>query len=103
MTEKETLTTQREAYIASAKAQEYQSEVDEIIQQWALALGEAQILAMNCLSPLAEKGCGHFEVCEACHKRGCCISCMAKKFLDKYFDVDLEFKKQRCKNEKRYR
>ncbi len=89
MTEKQTLTTQREAYIASAKAQEYQSEVDEIIQQWALALGEAQILAMNCISPLAEEGCGHFELCESCLKRGCCIDCMAKKFLDNYESVKI--------------
>ena len=84
MTEKQTLKTQLEAYVALSKVQEYQSEVDEIIQQWALALGEAQILAMNCVSPLAEKGCGHFELCESCLKRGCCIDYMAKKFLDKY-------------------
>jgi hypothetical protein len=95
MTEKETLTTQREAYIALANAQEYQSKVDDIILQWAKALSESQILAMNCISPLAEKGCGHFELCEACHKKGYCIDYMAKKFLDKYFDVDLELKKQR--------
>lgn len=95
MTEKETLTTQREAYIESEIVKEHQQKVDEIIQQWAKALGEAQILAMNCISPLAEKGCGHFELCEACHKKGYCIDCYAKKFLDKYFDVDLEFKKQR--------
>ena len=93
MTEKETLPTQREAYIESAIGQEQQSKVDEIIQQWAMALGEAQILAMNCISPLAEKGCGHFELCESFHKRGYCIDYFAKKFLDKYFDVDLESKK----------
>ena len=87
MTEKQTLKTQLEAYVASSKAQEHQSEVDEIIQQWGLALGEAQILAMNCVSPLAEKGCGHFELCESCLKRGCCIDYMAKKFLDKYFNL----------------
>ena len=102
MTEKETLTTQREAYIESEKVKEHQSKVDEIIQQWALALGEAQILAMNCISPLAEKGCGHFELCESCIKRGYCIDYVAKKFLDKYFDVDLKFKRKSGKNEKRY-
>ena len=95
MTEKQTLTTQREAYIESEIAKEHQQKVDEIIQQWGLALGEAQILAMNCVSPLAEKGCGHFELCESCLKRGCCIDYMAKKFLDKYFDVDLKFKRKR--------
>ena len=95
MTEKETLTTQREAYIESEIAKEHQQKVDEIIQQWGLALGEAQILAMNCVSPLAEKGCGHFELCESCIKRGYCIDYMAKKFLDKHFDVDLKFKRKR--------
>ena len=95
MTEKQTLTTQREAYIESEIAKEHQQKVDEIIQQWGLALGEAQILAMNCVSPLAEKGCGHFELCESCLKRGCCIDYMAKKFLDKYFDADLKFKRKR--------
>ena len=95
MTEKQTLTTQREAYIESEIAKEHQQKVDEIIQQWGLALGEAQILAMNCVSPLAEKGCGHFELCESCLKRGCCIEYKKKKFLDKYFDVDLKFKRKR--------
>ena len=102
MKEKETLKTQREAYIESEIAKEHQQKVDEIIQQWGLALGEAQILAMNCVSPLAEKGCGHFELCESCIKRGYCIDYMAKKFLDKYFDVDLKVKRKMGKNEKRY-
>ena len=95
MTEKETLTTQREAYIESEIAKEHQQKVDEIIQQSGLALREAQILAINYVSQLAEKGCGHFELCESCIKRAYCIDYMAKKFLDNYFDVDLKFKRKR--------
>lgn len=65
-------------------------EIDEITQQWPTALTEAQILAMNCISPLAEKGCGHFELCEACLKKGYCIDCVAKNFLDKYWEKALK-------------
>lgn len=64
-------------------------DIDEITQQWLMALTEAQIFAMNCMSPLAEKGCGHFELCEGCIKRGYCIDYYAKKFLDKYWEKEL--------------
>ena len=56
--------------------------LDSAIMDVSNCLADAQILAMNCLSPLNVQGCFHFELCEHCNKKKHCLSFMAKKFLE---------------------
>ena len=45
---------------------------------------DAEILAMNCMSPMAHAGCFQFELCCKCEGKKTCLAFIAKKFLEEY-------------------
>lgn len=57
---------------------------DKAMVELSNCLSDAEILAMNCMSPLAVQGCFDFELCGACERKKHCLCFMAKKFLEHY-------------------
>ena len=54
------------------------------IEELSAFATDAEILAMNCMSPMAHAGCFKFELCCKCESKKTCLAFMAKKFLDEY-------------------
>lgn len=54
------------------------------IEELSAFATDAEILAMNCMSPLAVQGCFDFELCGACERKKHCLCFMARKFLEEY-------------------
>jgi len=45
---------------------------------------DAEILALNCMSPMAHAGCFKFELCCKCESSKTCLAFIAKRFLEEY-------------------
>ena len=54
------------------------------IEELSAFATDAEILAMNCMSPMAHAGCFQFELCCKCDGKKTCLAFMAKKFLEEY-------------------
>lgn len=54
------------------------------IEELSAFVTDAEILAMNCMSPMAHAGCFKFDLCCKCEGKKTCLTFMAKKFLDEY-------------------
>lgn len=47
-------------------------------------LSDAEILALNCMSPLAIQGCFKLEMCSSCGKKKFCLCFMGKTLIEEY-------------------
>ena len=54
------------------------------IEELSEFVTDAEILAMNCMSPMTHAGCFKFELCCKCESRKTCLAFIAKKFLEEY-------------------
>ena len=54
------------------------------IEELSAFAADAEILAINCMSPMAHAGCFQFELCCKCEGKKTCLAFMAKKFLEEY-------------------
>lgn len=60
------------------------SPTDKAMVELSNCLSDAEILAMNIMSPICCQGCLKFELCTKCERKKYCLAFMAKKFLDEY-------------------
>lgn len=59
-------------------------ELGEQIKQLAAFVADAEILALNCMSPMSHAGCFKFELCKKCDSSKNCLAFIAKKFFEEY-------------------
>lgn len=55
-----------------------------VVEELSAFATDAEILAMNCMSPMAHVGCFKFELCCKCESKKTCLAFMGKKFLEEY-------------------
>ena len=60
------------------------NELDKQIQELSYFIADAEILAMNIMSPVCCRGCLKFELCTNCERKKYCLAFIAKKFLKEY-------------------